>query len=287
MANILLRSLEKAAQNGKLAHMLVFHGGSGLERTQTALRLAQVLNCTAEAKDRACQECVSCRKVLSGNHPDVSVLKPAKTSIGIEEILAWQEKIYRKHYEGKYKVFLLEEAERLTLPAANALLKTAEEPPERTVIILSAQNIEGILPTLRSRSQAVYFSPPAYETWFSQLQDAAADADANPEEAFRLSGGSAELAEKILSLGVSSVENWVEDYRAAVAERDFSRLFSLFPIEKAEALVFLEVLAVKLRNEDERKYAKALLEIGKAMLNVEHNATPRLALEVLAVRLFQ
>ena len=286
MSNTYIRALEKAAKHGTLAHMLIFHGGSGLERKQTALHLAQVLNCTAgTADDRPCQECAACRKVLSGNHPDVSVLMATKNSIGIEEILAWQEKIYRKHYEGRFKLFLLEEAERLTLPAANALLKTTEEPPERTVIILSAQNIEGILPTIRSRSQAVYFPPPGYAAWLNQLPETAAATDT--EKAFQLSGGSAQLAEKILNLGVISVETWVERYITAIIGRDFSGLFSLFPVEKPEALVFLEVLAVRLKKEDERKNAQALLEIGQAMLNIEHNATPRLALEVLAVRLFR
>lgn len=285
MPNTLIQSLEKAARAEKLAHMFIFHGGSGNERTQTAQRLAQVLNCTAGIAERPCQECVACRKVLSGNHPDVSILKPSKASLGIEEVLDWQGKIYRKHYEGKYKLFFLEEADRLTLPAGNALLKVAEEPPERTVIILSTQNIEGILPTIRSRSQAIYFPPPGYEAWLERLPES--DQEAKPEEAFRLSGGSGELAEKILRRGVSSVVTWIDEYRAALERKDFSRLFSLFPIEKAEALVLLEVLAVKLRHEDERKHAKALLEIGKAMMNIEHNATPRLALEVLALRLFR
>lgn len=285
MAHAFIKPLEKAAQAGRLAHLLIFHGGSGIERTKTALRLAQVLNCTAGAGERPCQECVSCRKVLSGNHPDVSVLKPSKASIGIEEMRHWQEKIYRKHYEGMYKVFSLEEVERLTLPAANALLKVAEEPPERTVIILSAQNIEGILPTLRSRSQAIYFPPPKYEVWLAHLETLSSNA--LPEEAFRLGGGSAELAEKILGLGVSPVRTWVENYWAALEQKDFSQLFPLFPVEKAEALVFLEVLAVKLRNEDPKTHAVALLKIGKAIENIEHNATARLALEVLAVQLFR
>lgn len=285
MANALIKPLEKAAQEGRLVHFLIFHGGSGVERGQMALRLAQVLNCTAGSHERPCQECVACRKVRSGNHPDVSVLKPAKSSLGIEELRHWQEKIYRKHYEGVYKVFLIEDAERLTLPAANTLLKVAEEPPARTVIILSTQNIEGLLPTIRSRSQTVYFPPPGYEAWVAQSEEFNSGAEA--EAAFRWSGGSADLAEKILRLGVGRVQGWVETFETALGQRDFSQLFSLFPMEKAETLVFLEVLAVKLEKEDPRTHAGALLKIGKAIDNIEHNATPRLALEVLAVQLFR
>jgi DNA polymerase-3 subunit delta' len=84
-------------------------------------------------KKRPCGQCAACKKIRSGVHPDLHIIRPLKTSIGIEQVLTLQEKIYRKIYEGKYKVCVLEEADKLSLPAANALLKIAEEPPDYTV----------------------------------------------------------------------------------------------------------------------------------------------------------
>lgn len=280
-----LALIERAALKNRLAHLLIFHGGSALGRKNAGLRLAQVLNCLSAEETRPCLKCPACRKIISGNHPDVAILEPLKTSIGIEQVLVWQEKVYRKHYEGHYKIFLIDQADRLTVPAANALLKVIEEPPERTVIILSAQNIESVLPTIRSRAQMVYFPPPDYSGWVKMLEEV------EPEEAraaFAMSGGSADMAGGILQQGVSSVNAWIERYRTAVRNKDFLQLFPLFPVEKDQALLYLQALAVRTESElSGPVQASALLEIGKAVENIERQANPRLALEILALQLIK
>ncbi|MHB1652499.1 MAG: DNA polymerase III subunit [Desulfitobacteriaceae bacterium] len=278
--------LEKAAQEDRLAHLLQFHGGSALERKDAGLRLAQILNCQSSVSSRPCQECTACRKILSGNHPDVVTLEPLKTSIGIEQVLVWQEKVYRKHYEGKYKVFLIDQADRLTIPAANALLKVIEEPPIRTVIILSVQNLEGILPTIRSRAQNIYFPPPGFTAWVKRRVEADL---VEAEEAFALSGGTPDLAGEILTKGVNTVRDWIDKFRTAVRERDFLQLFPLFPVERELALLYLQAMTVQMQEELKlgQPRAGALRQLGKAMEKIERQASPRLVLEVLALQLFQ
>lgn len=278
--------LAKAVKENRLSHLLLFHGGSALERRDSGIRLAQVLNCQSVGMTKPCQECPACRKILSGNHPDVTILEPLKTSISIEQVLTWQDKVYRKHYEGNYKIFIIDQADRLTVPAANALLKVIEEPPERTLIILSVQNIESILPTIRSRAQITYFSPPDYADWVKRVETA------NPEEAkaaFAMSGGSADLAESILKIGVNTVNDWIGKFLTAVRDRDFLQLFPLFPIEKDQAQLYLQTMAVQMQEElkNGQPRASALLEIGKTIENIERQANPRLALEVLALQLFK
>jgi len=182
--------LEKAAYEGKIAHLLIFHGGSSQERRAASQHLAQVLNCLEPLSQGPCLGCAGCRKISSGNHPDVLILEPLRLSIGIDQVLTWQERIYRKHYEGKYKVSLIEQAELLTTPAANALLKVVEEPPERTLIILSTQNTEGLLPTLRSRAQSVYFSEQEESEWYNSLEQPKLE---EAKEAYRLSGGTPDI----------------------------------------------------------------------------------------------
>lgn len=281
--NIALELLVKAALEERLAHLLLFHSGSAVERRQAGLYLAQALNCQGQEENAPCFECPSCRKIKSGNHPDVEILQPQKASFGIEEILHWQERVYRKHYEGKYKVFILEQADKLTLPAENALLKVIEEPPERTIIILSAQNAETLLPTIQSRAQAVYFPVTEKGTWLDSLDSSVDRQEA--DEAFRLSGNDPDSAQEILDLGLAKVKQWVNGFQEAIQERDFLKVFHLFPIEKNEALIYVQVMAYQ-ENRGLRS-PWAMLAINKTLDQIRKQANPRLAIEVLALELFR
>ncbi|HVJ50719.1 DNA polymerase III subunit delta' [Desulfitobacterium sp.] len=281
--NFALELLVKAALEERIAHLLLFHSGGANERRQAGLYLAQALNCQSPRADAPCLECPACRKIHSGNHPDVQILKPQKASLGIDEIIHWQERVYRKHYEGKYKVFILEQSDRLTLPAENALLKVIEEPPERTIIILSAQNAETLLPTIQSRAQAVYFPMSGEEIWLDSLDSSINRQEAN--EAFQLSGKDPDSAQVILELDVAKVKHWVNSFWESVKERDFLKVFGLFPVEKNEALIYLQVLAYQ-KCEDSRSPG-AILAINKALDQIRRQANPRLAIEVLALELFR
>ncbi|SPF31756.1 DNA-directed DNA polymerase [Candidatus Desulfosporosinus infrequens] len=284
--NLQLAFLEKAARENRLAHLLLFHGGSTLQQREAALRIAQILNCTQPTSTGACQCCLACRKILSGNHPDVLWLKPLKATLGIDQVLAWQPKVYLKHYEGNYKVSVIEHAEAMTLPAANALLKVIEEPPERTIIILNTVNAEGVLPTIQSRAQLVYFPDLSEEAWLRGL------GEVDQQEAlraFRLSGKNQYLATDILEYGVLILQDWVEKFRAAVEERDFLRLFSLFPLDKNQASLYLQVMAVETQAGIQKGTRRPfeLLAIGKATDVLRQQVNPRLVIEVLALELFQ
>ncbi|HHY25899.1 MAG TPA: DNA polymerase III subunit [Desulfitobacterium dehalogenans] len=281
--NVALHLIEKAARDGRLAHLLLFHGGSSPERRKAGLEIAQRMNCTSD-QEVPCGHCPSCKKILSGNHPDVEVVKPAKMSMGIEQVLDWQERVYRKHYEGKYKVFILEEADKLTIPAANALLKVIEEPPERTIIILSAQNAEVLLPTIQSRAQAVYFPFRGEKEWLESLDESIDSWEA--QEAFRLSSHNPELAYEILTLGVEKVKAWTQGFEQAVEDGDFLKLFPLFPLEKKEAEIYLHILALGVAQKHEVN-PQAMLAIGQAIDQIQMQANPRLVIEGLALHLFK
>lgn len=264
--------LKKAAREDRLTHLLLFHGSGAEERLGAVLELALVLNCKEE--HRPCGECSACKKIRSGNHPDVHIVKPAKTSIGIEQILALQGKIYRKTYEGKYRVCLIEEADKLTLPAANALLKIAEEPPEHTVLIFSSRSAEGIIATLRSRAQAVYFPSPQEEAW------------GNERELYRISGGDPDLARMIEEYGIRNVEAWVANYAETIESGDFMKTFGLFPLEREDCLMLLQVLTVFLKEKvvSEEFSPEFLTEIKETMNLIRRQVNHRLAVEVLALK---
>lgn len=281
-----LALLERAALEDRLAHLLLFHGESAEHQREVALRIGQILNCKHPTQEGPCQECTSCRKMRSGNHPDMLWLKPLKTSIGIEQILGWQEKLFLKHYEGTYKISVIEKADALTLPAANALLKVIEEPPERTIIILCAENVEGILPTIRSRAQLVYFPGLSQEEWLSGFEEAD---QIQALQAFRLSGKNRNLAKAILENGVPVLLEWVGQFCLAVNERDFLKLFNLFPLDKNQAVLYLQVMAVQAQEEIQKGTynPSKLLAIGKALDALRHQVSPRIVIEVLALELFR
>jgi DNA polymerase-3 subunit delta' len=117
------------------------------------------LQCTS-SDEKPCGECVSCKQVLSGNQPDVIWVHHDNPSIGVEDIRTQlNDNIAIKPFSSKHKIYIVEDAERMTEAAQNALLKTIEEPPEYGIIILLTSNINLLLPTIQSRCIKLEFRP--------------------------------------------------------------------------------------------------------------------------------
>lgn len=150
--------LKKATQQGRLAHAYLFSGPDGVGKKTTAIALAQTLNCREQAGD-ACMECPSCRNIEKGQHPDVRLVevKPDSKFIKIESIRGLQQEVACKSYEGRVKVQIIDQADKLTLQAANCLLKTLEEPPANSLLILVSAHPYNLLPTISSRCQHLAF----------------------------------------------------------------------------------------------------------------------------------
>ena len=144
--------LQNAIQMGKVSHAYIFNGEVGAGKKMLASAFAMALQCEKHGTD-PCMECDSCKRALSKNHPDIITITHEKpNSIGIEDIrIQLIDDVSIKPYTGPYKIYILNEAEKLTLQAQNALLKTIEEPPAYAVILLLTENAEILLPTIRSR----------------------------------------------------------------------------------------------------------------------------------------
>lgn len=138
---------------------LLFSGPQGLGKRLTALWYAAYLNCQSEAAP--CGTCPSCRRIASGNHPDLLVQErpEKKTVLGVGEVREGIHQAQYRPYEGRRRVWIIPEAERLTEEAQNSLLKTLEEPPESLVIVLVCQNPGTLLPTVVSRCRPLPFRP--------------------------------------------------------------------------------------------------------------------------------
>ena len=152
--------LQQSLRNGQLSHAYLFVGPAHVGKFTLAMNLAQAANC--ESEDRPCQECTSCRRIATSKHPDFRVidLLPEKAkSISIDQIRSMQTETHLPPYEGKYKVFVIDGAHLLSHEAANSILKILEEPPPNILIILLTTSESALLPTIASRCQRVELRP--------------------------------------------------------------------------------------------------------------------------------
>lgn len=152
------RLLQNALRKDAVSHAYLFAGPAGSGQMKTALMFAQAIFCT-QKKDDACGECLECRKVEHGNHPDLSLLQPDGASIKIDQIRELQ-RVFSYRSEGvNPKIYIIDGADKMTVQAANSLLKFLEEPPAPAVGILLSENSRSLLPTIQSRTQRIPFSP--------------------------------------------------------------------------------------------------------------------------------
>src|SRR3990172_6138691 len=153
--------LKRAISTDHVAHAYIFHGPDGIGKKLAAMSFAMAINCTEDNGD-ACGLCNSCRKITSGIHPDFTLLDQESGEIKIAAIRDVINGMIYKPLEAKKRVIKVNGAERFNLSSSNAFLKTLEEPPADTVIILISSSPDMLLQTILSRCQNVSFSqiPP-------------------------------------------------------------------------------------------------------------------------------
>ena len=163
-----IASLQRAAAAQRLAHAYLFHGEQAIGKRTTAVYFAQALLCergSSEADLDSCGTCRSCRQIESRTHPDYFVIEPdpelATPQIKIEQIREIEQHIMYRPLIGDRKICMIDDADRLTIGAANALLKTLEEPPDHSLFLLVSSRPASLPSTIRSRCQALRFATPA------------------------------------------------------------------------------------------------------------------------------
>lgn len=163
------RMLINSLRRSKLSHAYIFDGPVGSGKRAMALALAQAIFCQTPQDGDACGICVECRKTANGNHLDLVWIKPDGATIKISQIEDLQKEFSFKSNRSKTRVYVMLEAERLSDPAANSLLKFLEEPQSTIIALLLTVNEQSLLPTIRSRSQRISFYPPSKEETIKQL----------------------------------------------------------------------------------------------------------------------
>ena len=271
--------LERAIALDRPAHAYAFVGPAGVGRRLTAVAFAQALLCP----QRGCGACGVCRRVAAGQHPDCQVLGPipprdnpkGPLAIRIEQIRELEHAAALAPLEGSRKVFILDETERMTLPTAQALLKTLEEPPARTHLVLILANPRALPPTVLSRCQRVRFRPLAAADAIRLLEGRGVPPDA--------SGLLARLTEGRPGLALATDLDTLRDRRAAalaLAAAPLARIGNALdgaPTDRAAVTAYLELYWSWYRD------ALCLAAGGDATLLVHADQEP--ALRALAARM--
>jgi DNA polymerase-3 subunit delta' len=318
-------TLRGALDRGEVSHAYLVTGPAGVGKSTLARALALALVCTPPSGARIpCRACIQCRLALAGAHPDVATLvrDADKQVITTAQLKSFEGRIALLPYQAPRSVYIVEDADRLHEAAANALLKTLEEPPAHAVLLLTASDEEAVPPTVRSRCQVLALRPvpaPRIARW---LEEVHAQPGPQARTLAALSGGRpgwarvaaatpgllaehdarVERVAGLLDLAptarVAAVPRLLDrstfnENREVAAEvldvllqwtRDLLMIVEGLPnlVVATRHFERLEGQAARLSRESLRQ---AVGLIRQAALDVERNVTPRLVLETLLLRL--
>ncbi len=305
--------LQRAVASSRLPHAYMFEGPEGIGKCLMALALTKMLFC---ANGNSCSECPACQKIDHHNHPDLHSISPDGSSIKIEQIRALQKELSYRPLEAPYKVCLIDGAEKMNLAAANALLKTLEEPRPQTLLILLTSTPDAVLPTIRSRCQRLPFSRIPKDKLQEVLVEQLNIDDTQAHILATLSEGSfkkalgkdrelylqrrRDLLKTLAALSAGSVIPLLDMAQKLAEEKDL--LFEILeimqafyrdllllkhgsPLDELVNIDMLETLNQVSRKEDVTSLLGKLNAIMTSRRHLERNVNRQLAMEVLLLRL--
>jgi len=154
--------LKKAIARGKIPHAFLFTGIQGVGKTTTAIAFTQAINCLEPTEGEGCGKCLMCRRMISGNFPDLLIIEPDGQNIKIEQIRELNRSLNYRPVAGNYRVTIIKQAEAMNEESANSFLKTLEEPPLGNILILETVEPRDLLSTIVSRCQKIPFLPISF-----------------------------------------------------------------------------------------------------------------------------
>ncbi len=254
-----VKNLKAALKNKSYSHAYLFFGPEGVGKKTMAFAFAMTLNCP----EGGCGICPSCTKVEALSHPDFFYLEPEGNFITLEQIKEVRHRAALKSMENDIKVFIIDEADKMTPEAANALLKVLEEPPPNLVFILLTTNLKGVLPTIISRCQPIIFKAISYADIIKWLTDEFKISHEKAELVTRLSGG---ILEKALAYATEDSHFQRRTFVLEIA-RDISNLNDFELAKTAEKLVTMVKTSLK---EFKNSHEKDFKEIEEYALTRQH-----------------
>ena len=322
------RLLSAALYRGNLPHAFLFTGIDGIGKKSAAMALAMAGNCahrptgntgspkTLAAPDELhfCGKCPACKKILSGNHPDILLVAADGPIIKVDQVRTLCARLALKPYEADTRFAIIPDAHKLNPEAGNTLLKILEEPPGQTVFILTASQGSDILPTIVSRCQQIRFHPLSLESVQAYIQHTHDVGEETAAVMAAMAGGSTTRADAIAKSGWMARRNWIIDELEALPElpvnlclafseilaKNKQWLFTAFELMKnwlRDTVVcqyaphrivnqdLLEQLSIKSKQADVKQLLQKIKAIEKAEKDIQSNANLRLTLDLLVLSL--
>ena len=291
--------LKKTIKQNRVGSAYLFFGPDGVGKTKTAKELAKVCNCQSIKEEDSCDICSSCYKINHDIHPDVKVIKPASIHFLISQIQDLQKEVYTTPFEGKKKVYILDEIDKMTKEAANAFLKTLEEPTSNVLFILITSSLEALLPTIISRCRPVKFNliPEGIQT---QIFPEWGLEPSRFHLLAQASGGSLGRAKEYLEKGIfehqaklsGALENiFKSDEGFLLISKIATQIVDYYKKENIE--LFLEIFSVWLKQKAYHLVSVNFINLYKAIdivIEIQRiirfqNANLQLAMEVMFIKL--
>jgi len=305
-----LSTIKRILGSGRIAHAYLFSGPEGIGKKMVATAFIEALFC---GKTEGCGECISCRKILSGNHPDIHTLEPDGQFIKVDQVRELQKDLSYKPYEAPRKACIINGADRFNQSSGNSLLKTLEEPPGNALMILLAANIDAVLPTIRSRCQQLSFSGVSADGIFAFLEGSGVD-PGTARVAASLSEGSIARALSLCSEEILAERSHIITRACSLSQKNMIDLFSFgeqFDKDREKSLQSLDILtsfwrdmlhlasgsfeivnrdlSAILERETPRRSRETLLRgiesLGKTRQAILRNVNVRLSMDILSMQL--
>ncbi|MCI0810865.1 MAG: DNA polymerase III subunit delta' [Chloroflexi bacterium] len=323
----LLKRLEPTLQQRRQSHAYLLSGPPHVGKMAMAINLSQAVNCL-EGPGAPCGTCTQCTRIAAGLHADISILIPGqgeegrspKTVIGIDAIKELIHRVSLNPYEGSSSVVIIDGAESMSDDAANALLKTLEEPPPQVMFLLLTANEGAVLPTIRSRCQSMVLVPLSRDAMVQRLVSGHQTTPEQAEHLFRLSRGCLGWAigalddAQVLEQRQADLERMQETLDAGLETRftyanEIATLFGsdrdaakdllalwlrwwrdlLLIKEGAEEFLHNADYSDSLRNQasglSTAEIVQFINRLMQTLSNLDSNVNPRLAMEVMMLNL--
>ena len=194
----------------RLAHAYLFLGPSGVGKATFARELAKAILCPKAGHD-ACDSCPACHRFDAGRHGDFHLVQPeaGKRAVSINDVRTLESAVALRAVEGGHKVFVIEDADRMTVEASNAFLKTLEEPPPKSLLILIVESLDAMLDTIVSRCHVVRFRPIANPLVAEMLREEHGVAPGEAAAVANFAGGSMGRAVDLIECEAQEHRAWM------------------------------------------------------------------------------